>query len=132
MVTCEIENHGMRTDFKYFSFQTWMYLAVPVSLYVGERVLRALRSRHYSVQIRKVAIRKEQKKHLLNLINFSLLYNTYIIAHLGCDISRQCSITTNVEATSLPVPEWSIHVRSVPCRVTFRMVLIKISFLPNF
>ncbi|KAF3324498.1 respiratory burst oxidase protein A [Carex littledalei] len=35
---------------------TWMYLAVPVSLYVGERVLRALRSRHYSVQIRKVAI----------------------------------------------------------------------------
>ncbi|KAJ4749731.1 Respiratory burst oxidase [Rhynchospora pubera] len=35
---------------------TWMYLAVPVSLYAGERVLRALRSRHYSVQIRKVAI----------------------------------------------------------------------------
>ncbi|KAJ3671038.1 hypothetical protein LUZ60_008464 [Juncus effusus] len=35
---------------------TWMYLAVPVCIYLGERVLRALRSGNYSVQIRKVAI----------------------------------------------------------------------------
>ncbi|KAJ3695156.1 hypothetical protein LUZ60_000533 [Juncus effusus] len=35
---------------------TWMYLAVPVSLYLGERILRALRSGYYSVRLLKVAI----------------------------------------------------------------------------
>nr|CAD1834095.1 unnamed protein product [Ananas comosus var. bracteatus] len=35
---------------------TWMYLAVPVSLYAGERILRALRSGYYSVRLLKVAI----------------------------------------------------------------------------
>ncbi|KAJ1285265.1 hypothetical protein BS78_03G267000 [Paspalum vaginatum] len=35
---------------------TWMYLAVPVCLYVGERVLRFFRSGSYSVRLLKVAI----------------------------------------------------------------------------
>ncbi|XP_072951105.1 respiratory burst oxidase homolog protein A-like [Typha angustifolia] len=35
---------------------TWMYLAVPVCLYAGERILRALRSGYSSVKILKVAI----------------------------------------------------------------------------
>uniref|UniRef100_A0A6V7QZ08 Uncharacterized protein n=1 Tax=Ananas comosus var. bracteatus TaxID=296719 RepID=A0A6V7QZ08_ANACO len=35
---------------------TWMYLAVPVSLYAGERILRSLRSSYYSVRLLKVAI----------------------------------------------------------------------------
>ncbi|VAH09569.1 unnamed protein product [Triticum turgidum subsp. durum] len=35
---------------------TWMYLAVPVGLYVGERTLRFFRSGSYSVRILKVAI----------------------------------------------------------------------------
>ncbi|XP_050228786.1 respiratory burst oxidase homolog protein A-like [Mercurialis annua] len=35
---------------------TWMYLAVPVLLYAGERALRFFRSGFYSVQLRKVAI----------------------------------------------------------------------------
>ena len=34
--------------------QTWMYLAVPVCLYVGERVLRFFRSGSYSVRLLKV------------------------------------------------------------------------------
>eukprot|EP00249_Psilotum_nudum_P005662 c19098_g1_i1 orf=749-3586(-) len=35
---------------------TWMYLAVPVLLYSGERTLRALRAGHYSVNMVKAAI----------------------------------------------------------------------------
>ncbi|OQU87480.1 hypothetical protein SORBI_3003G287400 [Sorghum bicolor] len=35
---------------------TWMYLAVPVCLYAGERVLRFFRSGSYSVRLLKVAI----------------------------------------------------------------------------
>ncbi|XP_021888807.1 respiratory burst oxidase homolog protein F-like [Carica papaya] len=35
---------------------TWMYLAIPVLLYVGERTLRFFRSVSYTVQILKVAI----------------------------------------------------------------------------
>lgn len=36
--------------------QTWMYLAVPVLLYVGERLIRAFRSSIKPVQILKVSI----------------------------------------------------------------------------
>ncbi|KQK09605.1 respiratory burst oxidase homolog protein A [Brachypodium distachyon] len=35
---------------------TWMYLAVPVCLYIGERILRFFRSGSYSVRLLKVAI----------------------------------------------------------------------------
>lgn len=38
----------------YLVLQTWMYLAVPVLLYAGERTLRALRSGYYSVRLLKV------------------------------------------------------------------------------
>ncbi|KAJ7565052.1 hypothetical protein O6H91_02G045800 [Diphasiastrum complanatum] len=36
--------------------KTWMYLAVPLILYTGERTLRFFRSGHYSVQTVKVAV----------------------------------------------------------------------------
>ena len=36
-------------------FQTWMYISVPLVLYVGERMLRALRSNAYTVKIVKVS-----------------------------------------------------------------------------
>jgi hypothetical protein len=36
-------------------FQTWMYISVPLVLYVGERMLRALRSNAYTVKIIKVS-----------------------------------------------------------------------------
>ena len=35
--------------------QTWMYLAVPVLLYMGERILRTLRAGYYTVTVVKVA-----------------------------------------------------------------------------
>ncbi|CAL9764930.1 unnamed protein product [Musa acuminata subsp. burmannicoides] len=41
---------------KWYNKTTWMYLAAPVLLYVGERSLRALRSGYYSVRLLKVAI----------------------------------------------------------------------------
>jgi hypothetical protein len=36
------------------SFQTWMYISIPLLIYVGERTLRALRSKAYAVKILKV------------------------------------------------------------------------------
>ncbi|TYK16614.1 respiratory burst oxidase-like protein A-like [Cucumis melo var. makuwa] len=41
---------------KWYLMTTWMYIAVPVLLYAGERILRFFRSGSYSVQIQKVAI----------------------------------------------------------------------------
>jgi hypothetical protein len=35
-------------------FQTWMYISVPLVLYIGERTLRAFRSKAYAVKILKV------------------------------------------------------------------------------
>uniref|UniRef100_A0A0E0QRW5 FAD-binding FR-type domain-containing protein n=1 Tax=Oryza rufipogon TaxID=4529 RepID=A0A0E0QRW5_ORYRU len=37
-------------------FMTWMYISVPLMLYVGERMLRALRSNAYAVKILKVCL----------------------------------------------------------------------------
>ncbi|KAL5232548.1 hypothetical protein ABZP36_031324 [Zizania latifolia] len=41
---------------KWYKKTTWMYLSVPVGLYVGERTLRFFRSGSYSVRLLKVAI----------------------------------------------------------------------------
>uniref|UniRef100_A0A0A0KZQ2 FAD-binding FR-type domain-containing protein n=1 Tax=Cucumis sativus TaxID=3659 RepID=A0A0A0KZQ2_CUCSA len=41
---------------RWYLMTTWMYIAVPVLLYAGERILRFFRSGSYSVQIQKVAI----------------------------------------------------------------------------
>ncbi|KAJ8752754.1 hypothetical protein K2173_007064 [Erythroxylum novogranatense] len=35
---------------------TWMYIAIPASLYVGERIFRAIRSKFYEVEILKASI----------------------------------------------------------------------------
>lgn len=45
--------------------QTWMYLAVPVCLYVGERVLRFFRSGNYSVRLLKVGQKDMRTWHSL-------------------------------------------------------------------
>ncbi|OAY65195.1 Respiratory burst oxidase [Ananas comosus] len=41
---------------KWYQKTTWMYISVPLLLYVGERTLRALRSKAYSVKILKVSL----------------------------------------------------------------------------
>lgn len=41
---------------KWYQRTTWMYLSVPLLLYVGERILRAFRSKAYSVKILKVSL----------------------------------------------------------------------------
>lgn len=48
--------------------QTWMYIAFPVLLYIGERIFRAIRSGFYEVDILKVFDR------ILNLFNYSWRY----------------------------------------------------------
>ncbi|KAM0858033.1 hypothetical protein ACQ4PT_048086 [Festuca glaucescens] len=50
--------HGERVYLilDWYKRTTWMYLAVPVGLYVGERTLRFFRSGSYSVRLLKVAI----------------------------------------------------------------------------
>lgn len=46
--------------------QTWMYISVPLVLYVGERTLRAFRSKAYAVKILKVTC--NILKHILHII----------------------------------------------------------------
>jgi respiratory burst oxidase len=41
---------------KFRNKTTWMYLLIPMILYVGERILRALRSGYKPVRIQKVAV----------------------------------------------------------------------------
>ncbi|CAL5088171.1 unnamed protein product [Urochloa decumbens] len=41
---------------KWYEKTTWMYISVPLMLYVGERMLRALRSNAYTVKILKVCL----------------------------------------------------------------------------
>ncbi|KAL1207821.1 Respiratory burst oxidase-like protein E [Cardamine amara subsp. amara] len=41
---------------KWYQKTTWMYISVPLVLYVAERSLRACRSKHYSVKILKVSM----------------------------------------------------------------------------
>ncbi|KAG5537347.1 hypothetical protein RHGRI_024705 [Rhododendron griersonianum] len=50
--------HGIKLylSHKWYKKTTWMYLAVPVLLYVGERLIRAFRSSIKPVQILKVAV----------------------------------------------------------------------------
>lgn len=50
--------HGLRLYLtkKWYKKTTWMYLAVPVALYAGERLIRAFRSSIKAVKILKVAV----------------------------------------------------------------------------
>ncbi|KAL6655520.1 hypothetical protein ACP70R_006346 [Stipagrostis hirtigluma subsp. patula] len=41
---------------RWYEKTTWMYISVPLALYVGERMLRALRSNAYTVKIIKVCL----------------------------------------------------------------------------
>ncbi|KAJ1700512.1 hypothetical protein LUZ63_000291 [Rhynchospora breviuscula] len=41
---------------KWYQRTTWMYISVPLLIYIGERTLRALRSKAYAVKILKVSL----------------------------------------------------------------------------
>ncbi|OMO67129.1 Cytochrome b245, heavy chain [Corchorus capsularis] len=41
---------------KWYQRSTWMYISVPLLLYIGERSVRTCRSEHYSVKIFKVSV----------------------------------------------------------------------------
>ncbi|CAL0304825.1 unnamed protein product [Lupinus luteus] len=50
--------HGSSLNLTHHWYQktTWMYISVPLLLYVGERALRTCRSEHYSVKVLKVSV----------------------------------------------------------------------------
>lgn len=50
-------NYKADSDLCNFHFlKTWMYIAIPVSLYTGERIFRAIRSCLYEVNVLKVIL----------------------------------------------------------------------------
>ncbi|KAJ3677123.1 hypothetical protein LUZ60_002847 [Juncus effusus] len=51
-----IHGYFMSLVHKWYQRTTWMYIAVPLLIYVGERTLRALRSKAYAVKILKVSL----------------------------------------------------------------------------
>lgn len=53
--------------------QTWMYLAVPVLLYAGERTLRFFRSGFYSVRLLKVSANTYCHCHIISFTLSSCL-----------------------------------------------------------
>jgi respiratory burst oxidase len=51
-----VHGHSLYLTHKWYKRSTWMYLAVPMVLYAGERLTRALRSSVRPVKILKVAV----------------------------------------------------------------------------
>ncbi|XP_072992801.1 respiratory burst oxidase homolog protein A-like [Typha latifolia] len=92
---------------------TWMYLAVPVCLYTGERVLRALRSGYYSVRLLKVAI------YPGNVLTLQMSKPSAFRYKSGQYMFVQCSAVSPFEwhpfsITSAPGDDYlSIHIRQL-------------------
>jgi len=62
--------------------QTWMYLSVPVGLYVGERTLRFFRSGSYSVRLLKVT--PEESRNLsIDFVYSSLIHSCFAGGHIS-------------------------------------------------
>ena len=85
--------------------QTWVYLSVPVMLYLGERSLRALRAGHYPVNIVKVGSKlvlpdlywlNRTKFYAITCVNIEMrsihTISPYMLAHGHANLCRQQSI----------------------------------------
>ncbi|KAK1322374.1 hypothetical protein QJS10_CPA03g00283 [Acorus calamus] len=98
---------------KWYLKTTWMYLSVPVLLYVGERFLRAFRSGDYSVRILKVAI------YPGNVLTLQMSKPTAFRYKSGQYMFVQCPKVSPFEwhpfsITSAPGDDYlSIHIRQV-------------------
>ncbi|KAG8375027.1 hypothetical protein BUALT_Bualt10G0056900 [Buddleja alternifolia] len=92
---------------------TWMYLAVPVLLYAGERTLRFFRSGFYSVRLLKVAI------YPGNVLTLQMSKPTQFKYKSGQYIFVQCPAVSPFEwhpfsITSAPDDDYlSIHIRQL-------------------
>ncbi|MBA0820940.1 hypothetical protein Goarm_017827, partial [Gossypium armourianum] len=107
--------HG---TFLYLSHQwyqrsTWMYIAVPLLLYMGERTVRACRAEHYSVKIFKVSVLPGDVFSMVMLKPQGFKYKS------GQYIFLQCPSISPFEwhpfsITSAPGDEYlSVHIRTV-------------------
>ncbi|CAN6451347.1 unnamed protein product [Victoria cruziana] len=98
---------------KWYQKTTWMYLAVPLLLYLGERTLRALRSKSYSVKIWKVSVHPGSVMSLVMSKPPGFRYRS------GQYVFLQCPAVSPFEwhpfsITSAPADDYlSIHIRTV-------------------
>ncbi|KFK31902.1 hypothetical protein AALP_AA6G173900 [Arabis alpina] len=96
---------------KWYRKNIWMYLAVPVLLYSGERILRFFRSRLYSVEIGKVVI------YPGNVVVLHMSKPTSFDYKSGQYVFVQCPAVSKFEwhpfsITSSPRDDYlSIHIR---------------------
>ncbi|XP_072989307.1 respiratory burst oxidase homolog protein E-like [Typha latifolia] len=97
---------------RWYQRTTWMYISVPLLLYVGERTLRALRSKAYSVKILKVSLLPGSVLTLTMSKPYGFRYRS------GQYIFLQCPTISPFEwhpfsITSAPGDEYlSVHIRT--------------------
>ncbi|CAH2071135.1 unnamed protein product [Thlaspi arvense] len=107
--------HGVSLylEHKWYRKTIWMYLAVPVLLYAGERILRFFRSRLYTVEICKVVI------YPGNVVVLHMSKPTSFDYKSGQYIFVQCPAVSKFEwhpfsITSSPGNDYlSIHIRQL-------------------
>ncbi|KAJ7956024.1 Respiratory burst oxidase [Quillaja saponaria] len=107
--------HGTFLYFTHNWYQktTWMYISVPLLLYIGERSLRTCRSEHYSVKILKVSILPGNVFSLIMSKPHAFKYQS------GQYIFLQCPKISPFEwhpfsITSAPGDDYlSVHIRTV-------------------
>ncbi|KAG6684916.1 hypothetical protein I3842_12G087200 [Carya illinoinensis] len=98
---------------KWYLKTTWMYLAVPVLLYAGERTLRYFRSGSYSVRLQKVAI------HPGNVLALQMSKPPQFKYKSGQYMFVQCPVVSPFEwhpfsITSAPGDDYlSVHIRQL-------------------
>ncbi|CAL9232433.1 unnamed protein product [Arabidopsis halleri] len=105
--------HGVSLylEHKWYRKTIWMYLAVPVLLYIGERILRFFRSRLYTVEICKVVI------YPGNVVVLRMTKPTSFDYKSGQYVFVQCPAVSKFEwhpfsVTSSPGDDYlSIHIR---------------------
>ncbi|KAM6599986.1 respiratory burst oxidase homolog protein E [Cannabis sativa] len=98
---------------EWYQKSTWMYISVPLILYVAERSLRTCRSEHYSVKILKVSVLPGQVFNLIMSKPPGFKYKS------GQYIFLQCPPISQFEwhpfsITSAPGDDYlSVHIRTV-------------------
>ncbi|KAM1528881.1 hypothetical protein ACFX1Z_018158 [Malus domestica] len=98
---------------KWYEKTTWMYISVPLLLYVAERSLRTCRSKHYSVKMLKVSVLPG------NVISLIMSKPPGFKYKSGQYIFLQCPTISSFEwhpfsITSAPGDEYlSVHIRTV-------------------
>ncbi|XP_057431437.1 respiratory burst oxidase homolog protein E isoform X2 [Lotus japonicus] len=107
--------HGsfLNLTHRWYNKTTWMYISVPLLLYIAERTLRTSRSKHYAVKIQKVSVLPGNVFSLIMSKPNGFKYKS------GQYIFLQCPKISPFEwhpfsITSAPGDEYlSVHIRTV-------------------